>query len=60
MSELGADKFFQRIGNEPTGSAFNSVNAVVDMLTHTGNPLIYADPSKSVDIYTHASVPRQN
>ena len=42
MSELGADKVFQRIGNEPTGRAFNSVNAVVDMPTHTGNPLVNA------------------
>ncbi|HKA19775.1 MAG TPA: glutaminase A [Blastocatellia bacterium] len=42
MGDLGADKFFQRIGNEPTGRAFNSVNAVVDMPTHTGNPLVNA------------------
>ena len=42
MEELGADKVFQRIGNEPTGRAFNSVNAVVDMATHTGNPLVNA------------------
>ncbi len=39
MEELGHDKVFQRIGSEPTGRAFNSVNAVVDMPTHTGNPL---------------------
>ena len=42
MSELGYDKVFQRIGSEPTGRAFNSVNAVVDMPTHTGNPLVNA------------------
>ena len=42
MEELGADKVFQRVGNEPTGRAFNSVNAVVDMPTHTGNPLVNA------------------
>jgi glutaminase len=42
MNELGADKVFQRVGNEPTGRAFNSVNAVVDMPTHTGNPLVNA------------------
>ncbi|HSF24372.1 MAG TPA: glutaminase A [Blastocatellia bacterium] len=42
MSELGADKVFQRIGSEPTGRAFNSVLAVVDMPTHTGNPLVNA------------------
>lgn len=42
MEELGADKVFQRVGNEPTGRAFNSVPAVVDMQTHTGNPLVNA------------------
>src|SRR4029453_10169916 len=39
MEELGADRVFQRIGSEPTGRAFNSVNGVVEMPTHTGNPL---------------------
>ena len=42
MQELGYDKVFMRIGNEPTGRAFNSVNAVVDMPTHTGNALVNA------------------
>lgn len=42
MEELGQDKVFQRIGSEPTGRAFNSVNAVVDMPTHTGNPFVNA------------------
>jgi glutaminase len=42
MEELGQDKVFQRIGSEPTGRAFNSVLAVVDMQTHTGNPLVNA------------------
>jgi glutaminase len=42
MEELGYDKVFQRIGSEPTGRAFNSVLAVVDMPTHTGNPLVNA------------------
>jgi glutaminase len=42
MEELGYDKVFQRIGSEPTGKAFNSVTAVVDMPTHTGNPLVNA------------------
>ena len=42
MEELGYDKVFQRIGSEPTGRAFNSVNAVVDMPTHTGNPFVNA------------------
>src|SRR5690349_11172062 len=42
MNELGAAKVFERIGSEPTGRAFNSVVAVVDMPTHTGNPLVNA------------------
>ena len=42
MEELGAEKVFERIGSEPTGRAFNSVPAVVDMPTHTGNPLVNA------------------
>jgi glutaminase len=42
MEELGADKVFERIGCEPTGRPFNSVDAVVDMPTHTGNPLVNA------------------
>lgn len=42
MEELGHDKVFERIGSEPTGRAFNSVIAVVDMPTHTGNPFVNA------------------
>ena len=42
MEELGAGRVFDRIGSEPTGRAFNSVPAVVDMQTHTGNPLVNA------------------
>lgn len=42
MEELGPEKAFQRIGSEPTGRAFNSVNAVVDMPSHTGNAFVNA------------------
>ncbi|MBV8630028.1 MAG: glutaminase A [Silvibacterium sp.] len=42
MEELGPDKVFDKIGSEPTGRAFNSVPAVVDMPTHTGNPYVNA------------------
>jgi glutaminase len=42
MEELGPEKVFDRIGCEPTGRPFNSVVAVVDMQTHTGNPLVNA------------------
>src|SRR3954469_21233747 len=42
MEELGVDKVFERIGSEPTGRPFNSVVAVVDIPSHTGNPLVNA------------------
>ena len=42
MEELGPNKVFEKIGSEPTGRAFNSPLAVVDMPTHTGNPLVNA------------------
>ena len=42
MEEFGPDKVFERVGSEPTGRPFNSVSAVVDMPTHTGNPLVNA------------------
>src|SRR3954453_18356676 len=42
MEELGVDKVFERVGSEPTGRPFNSVSAVVDIPTHTGNPLVNA------------------
>jgi glutaminase len=42
MEEIGPDQVFQRVGSEPTGRPFNSVLAVVDMATHTGNPFVNA------------------
>lgn len=42
MEELGADKVFEKVGSEPTGRPFNSPLAVVDMPSHTGNPLVNA------------------
>lgn len=42
MDELGADKVFAKVGSEPTGRAFNSPIAVVDMPSHTGNPFVNA------------------
>lgn len=42
MEELGPENVFQKIGSEPTGRPFNSVPAVVDMPSHTGNPLVNA------------------
>jgi glutaminase len=57
LEELGADQVFQKIGMEPTGRAFNSPIAVVDMPSHAGNPLVNAGaiatvsliPAKSAD-----------
>lgn len=42
MEALGAEKVFEKVGSEPTGRAFNSPIAVVDMPSHTGNPLVNA------------------
>ncbi len=42
MEELGADAVFNKVGSEPTGRAFNSIPAVVDMPTHAGNPYVNA------------------
>ena len=52
MEELGPDKTFQRIGSEPTGRPFNSVNAVVDMPTHTGNPFVNAGAIATTSLIT--------
>jgi glutaminase len=50
MQEVGAEKFFEKIGSEPTGRAFNSPVAVVDMPTHTGNPLVNAGAIATVSL----------
>src|SRR5215204_3200132 len=50
MEELGPDAFFQKIGSEPTGRAFNSVFAVADMPTHTGNPYVNAGAIATVSL----------
>lgn len=50
MEEQGPDKVFQKIGSEPTGRAFNSPVAVVDMPTHTGNPLVNAGAIATVSL----------
>jgi glutaminase len=50
IKELGADKVFERIGSEPTGRAFNSPVAVVDMPTHTANPLVNAGAIATVSL----------
>src|ERR1700739_1178005 len=55
MEELGPEKVFQKLGSEPTGRAFNSVSAVVDMPTHTGNPLVNAGAIAAVSLISGKS-----
>jgi glutaminase len=50
MDELGAEQVFKKIGSEPTGRAFNSPVAVVDMPTHTGNPFVNAGAIATVSL----------
>src|SRR6185295_5534809 len=50
MEEAGADKVFEKIGSEATGRPFNSVTAVVEMPTHTGNPLVNAGAIATVSL----------
>lgn len=55
MEELGPDKVFERIGSEPTGRPFNSVVAVVDMPSHTGNPLVNAGAIATTSLVSGAN-----
>jgi len=50
MEEQGRDKVFQKIGSEPTGRPFNSPVAVVDMPTHSANPLVNAGAIATVSL----------
>jgi glutaminase len=50
MEEQGPAKVFEKIGSEPTGRPFNSPSAVVDMPTHTGNPLVNAGAIATVSL----------
>ena len=50
MEELGPDKVFEKVGSEPTGRAFNSVFAVADMPTHTGNAYVNAGAIATVSL----------
>jgi glutaminase len=50
MEEAGATEVFAKIGSEATGRPFNSVSAVVDMPTHTGNPLVNAGAIATVSL----------
>jgi glutaminase len=57
MEELGADAVFEKIGSEPTGRPFNSVEAVVDMPTHTGNAFVNAGAIATVSLIQAPSAP---
>lgn len=55
MEEFGPDTVFKKIGSEPTGRAFNSVFAVADMPTHTGNPFVNAGAISTVSLISAKS-----
>lgn len=55
MEELGPQKVFDYIGSEPTGRPFNSVVAVVDMPSHTGNPLVNAGAIATTSLISGSS-----
>lgn len=50
LEELGPDTVFEKIGSEPTGRAFNSPTAVVEMPTHSANPLVNAGAIATVSL----------
>lgn len=50
MEDLGPDQVFSKIGSEPTGRAFNSVEAVVEMPSHTGNAFVNAGAIATVSL----------
>jgi glutaminase len=60
MEEVGPDKVFEKIGSEATGRPFNSVNAVVDMETHTANPLVNAGAIATVSLISGNATEKWN
>jgi glutaminase len=55
MQELGAEEVFKKIGSEPTGRAFNSIPAVVEMPTHAGNPYVNAGAIATASLISGAN-----
>jgi glutaminase len=55
MEELGPGRVFERIGSEPTGRAFNSPVAVVEMPSHTANPLVNAGAIATASLISGAT-----
>jgi len=60
MEDLGPDKVFEKIGSEPTGRAFNSPIAVVDMPTHSANPLVNAGAIATVSLISGSADEKWN
>jgi len=60
MEEAGAHQVFAKIGSEATGRPFNSVSAVVDMPTHTGNPLVNAGAIATVSLIKGSAADKWN
>ena len=50
MNELGPEKVFAKVGSEPTGRPFNSVTAVAEMPSHTGNAFVNAGAIATVSL----------
>jgi glutaminase len=59
MEEQGRDEVFQKIGSEPTGRPFNSPIAVVDMPTHSANPLVNAGAIATVSLISGKTAPEK-
>jgi glutaminase len=55
MEDLGPKVVFEKIGSEPTGRPFNSLAAVVDLPTHTGNPFVNAGAIATTSLITGAN-----
>jgi len=55
MEDLGPKVVFEKVGSEPTGRPFNSLAAVVDLPTHTGNPFVNAGAISTTSLITGAN-----
>jgi len=52
LQEKGSEEVFTKVGGEPTGRAFNSIPAVVDMPKHAGNPYVNAGAIATTSLIT--------
>lgn len=55
MEQPGADAVLAKIGSEPTGRPFNSVQAIEDLPDRIGNPLVNAGAMATVSLLKAAS-----